>query len=82
MCQEFFGDLRFIDLPTLLCRLLVRPYSLRRRRYLQRFRETCHASFSMSIADKAAEGAAVADVTIRPRLRVTSWRAFSEAPEH
>ena len=43
--------------------------------------EAYHASFSMSIADKAIESAAMADVTIRPRFRVTSWRAFTEAPE-
>ncbi len=48
---------------------------------LPNFVEAYHASFSMSVADKAADSAMIADVAIRPRFRVTSWRAFSEAPE-
>lgn len=43
--------------------------------------ETYHASFAMSVADRAAQSAASANVTIRPRFRVTSWRAFADAPE-
>jgi NTE family protein len=44
--------------------------------------DTYLAAFSIAVSERAATSGAFADVYIRPRFLVTSWREFSQGPEH
>jgi NTE family protein len=44
--------------------------------------DTYLAAFSIAVSERASNSGASADVYIRPRFLVTSWREFSQGPEH
>jgi predicted acylesterase/phospholipase RssA len=44
--------------------------------------DTYMAAFGMAVSERANTASMLADVYVRPRFLVTSWREFSQGPEH
>jgi NTE family protein len=44
--------------------------------------DTYMATINIAVADRSNSSSRLADITIRPRFRTTSWREFTDGPEH